>query len=58
MALLIVSNMVYQICAKSVPQGMNAFASLTITYLVGAAASLILYLPWKRTETCFRNTGR
>ena len=43
MALVIVSNVVYQICAKSVPEGMNAFASLTVTYLVGAAASLILY---------------
>ena len=31
MALLIVSNTVYQICAKSVPQGMNAFASVTVT---------------------------
>ncbi len=43
MALLIVSNTLYQICAKSVPEGMNAFASLTVTYLVGAVASLILF---------------
>ena len=42
-ALLVLANTVYQICAKSVPDGMNAFASLTITYLVGAAASIVFY---------------
>ena len=40
MALEVLSNTAYQICAKSVPEGMNPFASLTVTYLVGAAASL------------------
>lgn len=42
-ALVVVSNVVYQICAKSVPGGMNPFASLTVTYIVGAVASGILY---------------
>ena len=42
-ALVVLSNVVYQICAKSVPEGMNPFASLTVTYLVGAAASAILF---------------
>ena len=42
-ALVVLSNVVYQICTKSVPEGMNPFASLTITYLVGAAASAILF---------------
>lgn len=42
-ALVIISNVVYQICAKSVPEGMNPFASLTITYFVGAVASGILF---------------
>lgn len=41
--LVIFSNVVYQICAKSVPKEMNPFASLTITYIVGAVASAILY---------------
>ena len=41
--LVIFSNVVYQICAKSVPKKMNPFASLTITYIVGAVASAILY---------------
>lgn len=42
-ALLVLSNTLYQICAKSVPAEMNPFASLTISYLVGAAVSAVLY---------------
>lgn len=42
-ALIVLSNTVYQICAKSVPAEIDSFASLTVTYLVGAAASAILY---------------
>ena len=42
-ALVVLSNVVYQISAKSVPEGMNAFASLTVTYLVSAVTSGILY---------------
>ena len=42
-ALVVLSNVVYQICAKSVPEGINPFASLTVTYLVGAAASAVLF---------------
>ena len=42
-SLVVLSNVAYQVCAKSVPQGINPFASLTVTYLVGAAASAILY---------------
>ena len=42
-ALVIISNIAYQICAKSVPKDIDPFASLIITYLVGAAASAVLY---------------
>ncbi len=41
--LVVLSNVLYQICAKSVPETMDPFASLTVTYAVGAAVSLILY---------------
>lgn len=43
LGLVVLSNVFYQICAKSVPDKMNPFASLTITYVVAALASLILY---------------
>ncbi len=42
-ALVVLSNVFYQICAKSVPEGMHPMASLTVTYLIGAVASAILY---------------
>ncbi len=42
-ALVVLANTSYQICTKSVPAGMNPFASLTVTYLVGAATSAILF---------------
>lgn len=43
-ALVVFSNIIYQICAKSVPEKLNPFASLTVTYLVAAAACGLLYL--------------
>ena len=43
LGLVVLSNVFYQICAKGVPEKMNPFASLTITYVVGAVASLILF---------------
>ena len=42
MVLILLSNTVYQICAKSVPE-MNAFASLTVTYGVALIASFALF---------------
>ena len=41
--LVVLSNVVYQICAKSVPGGLNPFAALTVTYLVGAVVSAVLF---------------
>lgn len=43
LGLVVLSNTFYHICAKSVPDKMNPFASLTITYVVSAIASLIMY---------------
>ena len=43
MALIIVTNILYQICAKSVPKGINPFASLTVTYLIGTVVSCAMY---------------
>ena len=58
LALVVVSNTVYQICAKSVPEGMNPLASLTITYTVGAAASLILYFVLNKGGNIVSEWGR
>ena len=41
--LVVISNVVYQVCAKSVPDKMDPFASLVITYVIAAAASASAY---------------
>lgn len=43
LALVVISNTVYQICAKSMPGDINPFASLTVTYLIGAVVCGILF---------------
>lgn len=42
-ALVVLSNVVYQICAKSVPGDANPLATLTATYLVGAVLSAAFF---------------
>ena len=53
-ALVVVSNTLYQVCAKSVPEGMNPLASLTVTYLIGAVVSCALYYLLNRNANLFR----
>lgn len=57
-ALVVLSNTVYQICSKSVPDKMNPFASLTITYLIGAAASCLLYFIFNRQGNIFKEFAK
>lgn len=52
--LVVASNIVYQICAKSIPSAVNPLASLTVTYLVGAASSAALYFLLNRGGNLFR----
>lgn len=40
---VVLSNTFYHICAKSTPNEINPFASLSITYIVGAVASLGMF---------------
>lgn len=49
-SLVIISNIVYQICAKATPAQMNPLASLVVTYLTGAVASTVLYFLLNRGE--------
>jgi len=48
LVLVVFANTLYQICTKSVPQNMNPFASLTVTYLVGAIVSTVIFLVFDR----------
>lgn len=53
-ALVVISNTLYQVCAKSVPDGMNPLASLTVTYLVGAVVSCAMYFMLNRNANLLR----
>lgn len=58
MALIVICNTLYQICSKSMPD-INPFALLTVTYLVGAAVSLLLFFVLGHGgESLFRQYGR
>ena len=41
--LIVGSNVCYHICAKSTPESINPLASLGVTYMISAAAALLLY---------------
>lgn len=51
--LIISANIFYNICTKSMPEKLNPFGALTITYLTAAIISLILFL----TSTNINNLG-
>ncbi len=57
-ALVILSNTVYQICTHSCPEEMSPLASLTVTYLVGAGVSLLLYFLLEKEPNLAREYSR
>ncbi|MBQ3265122.1 MAG: EamA family transporter [Ruminococcus sp.] len=57
-ALVVLSNVVYQICAKSVPDGLNPFAALTVTYLVGALASTVFFCAQTKSVNIIKEFGK
>ena len=42
-ATVVIANTMYNICAKTAPAGTNAFMGLFVTYVISAAASLLLF---------------
>ena len=57
-ALVVLSNVFYQISSKSVSRDIDPLASLTVTYLVGAAASAVLYFVLNRGGNLLREYGK
>lgn len=57
-ALVVLSNTVYQVCAKSMPKDLNPLASLTVTYLLAAAASAALYFILNPGGNLLKEYGR
>lgn len=56
--LVVLSNAMYQICTKSVPKEMNPFAFLTVTYLVGAVASVVLFFALDRDANLIKEYNK
>ena len=56
-ALVLFSNTLYQICAKGVPSDVSPFASLTVTYAVGALVCLAIHLISHPGESLIRQLG-
>lgn len=54
LGLVVVSNIIYQICAKSSPKNLNPFALLTVTYAVGAVMAAILFCFFSKNTTLFQ----
>ena len=53
--LAVFADVFYQICSKSTPATLNPFAGLTITYLVGAAITMVIFFyNQRRTEPADR----
>lgn len=57
-ALVVFSNIVYQICAKGIPKNMDAMASMTITYLVGAVCSAIMFFVMNRNGSLLQEYAK
>ena len=57
-ALVVVSNVVYQICSKSIPGGVNPFAALTVTYFVGAVFCAAAFLMTTKGANLFRELAK
>lgn len=47
-ALIVLSNVFYHLCSKSTPAEVNPFATLTVTYAVGAITSAVLFFALNR----------
>ena len=48
LAVIVLSNIVYHVCSKATPERANPYAMLTVTYLVGAAVSAVLFFVLSR----------
>lgn len=52
-AVIVFSNILYQICAKGIPQEMNTWASMSVTYAVAALFSALMFFITTRGGNIF-----
>lgn len=53
--LIVTANTVYQICAKGIPQAMNTYASMTVTYAVASVFSFVMFLVTSKGHPSFKD---
>lgn len=56
--IIVISNIIYNICAKSTPNSVNAFASLTVTYIIAAIVSFVTFLISSKGKNIFTELGK
>ncbi len=54
LAVIVLSNVVYQICTKGIPPEMNTYASMTVTYGVATIFSVLAFFVTSRGGNLFR----
>ncbi len=54
LAVIVLSNVVYQICAKGIPPKMNAYASMTVTYAVATLFSAAAFFLSAKDKNIFK----
>jgi drug/metabolite transporter (DMT)-like permease len=53
--IIVVSNILYNICSKSIPEKANPFSSLFITYITGAIITVIAFKFYKGDKGFFQS---
>lgn len=53
--IIIVSNILYHICSKSIPEKANPFSLLSITYLTGTIVSIVAFKFYKTDRGFFQS---
>ena len=56
--IIVGANILYNICTKSTPSEVNAFAALTVTYLVAAAVSFLTFFISAKDKHLFTELGK
>ena len=58
MLIIVLSNVLYNICTKSTPSEVNAFATLSVTYLIAAAVSFATFFITSRDKNILAEFGK
>ena len=56
--IIVCSNVLYNVCAKSTAQNVNAFAALSVTYAVAAAFSLAIFFITAKNKHYFAELSK